>query len=74
MPNNPRPSIPLLDPRQRYTIPETSALLRQCRATTYKDINAGRLEAFKAGRRTYVTGRSIVARSAPPGADHDHAA
>ena len=67
-------TLPPLDPRQRYSINETSALLRQCRAQTYKDIAAGRIEAFKDGRRTYVSGRSIIERSAPPGADHASAA
>jgi hypothetical protein len=62
--------LPTLDSRQRYSILEASALLRQCRAKTYKDIAAELLESFKDGRRTYVTGRSILARSAPPGADH----
>jgi hypothetical protein len=59
-------SLPPLDSQQRYSISEASALLRQCRAKTYKDIAAGRIEAFKDGSRTYITGRSIIARSAPP--------
>jgi len=59
-------ALPLLDPLQRYSVSESSDLLRQCRAKTYKDIAAGRLEAFKDGSRTYITGRSIIARSAPP--------
>jgi hypothetical protein len=67
------PTIPVLDPQQRYSIYEACALLRQCRGKIYKDINAGRLEVFKDGRRTYVTGRSIVARSRPEGDGADHA-
>jgi hypothetical protein len=57
--------LPALDSSQRYSINEASALLRQCRAKTYKDIATDRLEVFKDGRRTYVTGRSILARSTP---------
>jgi hypothetical protein len=64
------PTLPVLDALQRYSVNEASALLRECRAKVYQDIAAGRLEAFKDGRRTYVTGRSIIARSVPPGADH----
>lgn len=63
-------TIPPLDPRQRYSVNEASALLRQCRAKTYKDIAADRLESFKDGRRTYITGRSIIARSNPPEVGH----
>lgn len=56
-------SLPPLDLLQRYTIDETSAYLRQSRAKTYNDINAGLLESFNDGRRRYVPGSSIAARS-----------
>lgn len=56
--------LPPLDPLQRYTIPEAAAYLRQSRSKTYEDIASGRLETIKDGRRRYVTGRGIVARSA----------
>ena len=59
-------TLPSLDHQQRYSVLEAAALLRQCRAKVYKDIAAGKLEAFKDGRRTYITGRSIIARSVPP--------
>jgi hypothetical protein len=65
-------TLPALDSAQRYSINEASALLRQCRAKTYQDIAADRLEAFKDGRRTYVTGRSIIARSTPEQAVRSH--
>ena len=58
--NNP---LPPLDLNQRYTINETNAYLRQCRAKTYKDIKAGKLTVIKDGKRTYVSGRVIAARS-----------
>ncbi len=56
-------TLPPLDPLQRYTIDETGAYLRQSRAKTYDDIKAGVLQVIKDGRRTYVAGRMIAARS-----------
>ena len=56
-------TLPPLDQNQRYSIPETNAYLRQSNAKTYEDIGAGLLEIIKDGRRTYVTGRAIAARS-----------
>jgi hypothetical protein len=55
--------LPPLDERQRYSINETCAYLRQCRAKTYKDIKAGLIPIIKDGKRTYVSGRVIAARS-----------
>jgi len=57
-------NLPPLDLNQRYSIPETNAYLRQSNAKTYKDIREGKLKAFKDGRRTYVSGHAIAARSA----------
>lgn len=48
---------------QRYTIEETNALLRQSRAKTYADICAGLLTPIKDGRRVYIPGSQIIARS-----------
>jgi hypothetical protein len=58
---------PLLDLNQRYTITETNAYLRQSRAKTYQDIKEGKLPVIKDGRRTYVSGRAIAARSTEEG-------
>ena len=55
--------LPPVDPNQRYTIPEASAYLKQCRAKTYKDMDAGKLESFKDGSRRYIPGSAIIARS-----------
>jgi len=55
-----------LDVLQRYPIDQTSRYLKTSRPTIYKLIHAGLLEAFKEGSRTYITGRSIAARSLPP--------
>ena len=56
-------SLPLLDLRQRYTIDETSEYLRQSRAKTYQDIATNKLDSFTDGRRRYVPGTAIAARS-----------
>jgi hypothetical protein len=56
-------ALPALDERQRYTIPETCALLRQSRAKTYQDITAGHLRIIKDAKRTYVPGTEIMRRS-----------
>ena len=56
-------NLPPLDVRQRYSIEETNAYLRQSRAKTYADIKDGKLEIIKDGKRTYLSGRVIAARS-----------
>ena len=59
----PKTQLPPLDPKQRYSINETNAYLRQSRAKTYKDIKDGKLAVIKDGRRTYIPGAAIAARS-----------
>lgn len=66
--------LPPLDPRQRYTIDEATTYLRQSRAKTYKDIAAGNLDSFTDGRRRYVSGTAIVARSRAPNESNKQAA
>lgn len=56
-------NLPPLDINQRYTINEGSAYLRQSRAKTYIDIRDGKLPIIKDGKRTYIPGRAIAARS-----------
>lgn len=51
-----------IDVNQRYTIDETCAYLRKCRAAIYSDIKNG-MPVIKDGRRTYVPGSVIAARS-----------
>lgn len=58
-------TLPPLDERQRYTIDEASAYLRQSRSKTFNDIANGTLETFNDGRRRYVPGTAIAARSRP---------
>ena len=62
MKTNPLPAL-LLHENQRYTIPESIALLRSSRATVYKLIDSGRLATIKEGRRRYVPGSAIAALS-----------
>ena len=52
-----------IDANQRYSIEEVNTYLRQSRAKTYHDINAGLIAVIKDGRRTYVPGSEIIARS-----------
>ena len=63
MSRNSNPTLPPLDANQRYSIEEATAYLRQSRAKTYLDINAGRLVTIKDGRRRYVPGSAIIERS-----------
>ena len=56
-------NLPPLDVLQRYTIIETCAYLRKCRASVYADINNGTLPVIKDGRRTYIPGSAIAERS-----------
>lgn len=62
-----RKAVPLapFDAQLRHTISETCGYLKTSRPTVYKLIKSGLLETIKEGRRTYITGRSIVARSLP---------
>jgi hypothetical protein len=55
-----------LDLLQRYSIPETNALLRQSNARTYEQIKAGELRVIRDGGRTYVPGSEIARRSTLP--------
>jgi excisionase family DNA binding protein len=61
-------ALPPLDIFQRYTLEEAARYLRQSRVTTHNDIKQGKLEVIKEGRRRYVPGSSIAARSAAPAA------
>lgn len=56
----------ILDPNQRYTIPESSAILRQSNSRTWLQISQGKLQTIKDGGRTYITGASLIRRSTPP--------
>ena len=58
--------IPHFSPALRYTVAEAAALLRTSRPTIYKLLHSGDLEGIKEDSRTFVSGRSIAARCAPP--------
>jgi hypothetical protein len=62
---NPATLAPI-DFNQRYSLRETAAYLRTSLPTVHKLINEESLKAIKEGARTYVSGRSIAARSMPP--------
>jgi len=55
-----------VDSNQRYAIPEAAAILRISRAQLYEDIADGRIRVFKEGRRTYIHGSTLIARSRVP--------
>lgn len=63
-----------LDPAQRYSVPETLALLRTSRASLYKLIRAGALHPIKQGKRTFINGGEIARLSAAPATRHASAA
>ncbi len=60
-----KPAAPaaLLDPNQRYSIPEASGYMRICRARVYQKIANGELRVIKDGGRTFVPGTEIIAAS-----------
>lgn len=66
---NPKRKLPapaLVDPNQRYTMPEAAAILRQSLAKTYLDVRRGELRILKDGSRTYAPGSELVRRSTLP--------
>ncbi len=57
---NPRSHLPtIVDPNQRYSIPEANALLRQSTSKTFQQIKSGELRVIRDGGRTYVPGAEI---------------
>lgn len=55
-----------LDPLQRYTVNEACDYLRISRAHLYKQINNGSLPKIDDGKRTFIPGAAIAARSRLP--------
>ena len=55
-----------IDPLQRYSLDEASALLRQSLATTYAQLKRGELRVIRSGSRTYVPGSEIARHSTLP--------
>ena len=51
-----------VDPNQAYSMDEVAAIRRECRAQTYKAINAGKLNTFKRGRRRLCMGSELIAK------------
>jgi len=61
-----RSALPPFDPLLRYTVDQARAYLKTSRMSVYKLLHSGDLEGVKEGGRTFITGRSIAARCAPP--------
>jgi len=61
-PPDPR-TLPPVDLNQRYDALMASAYLKQCLATTRKQIKDGTLQTKREGRRVYVPGAAIAERS-----------
>ncbi len=55
--------LPPIDENQRYTIDEAAIYLRQSVSKTYNDAKIGTLGTFTDGRRRYVPGTALLARS-----------
>jgi hypothetical protein len=67
----PVPPPPLVDARQRYDIPEGSAILRQSQAATFKDMarpddDPRKLRVIREGGRTFIPGSELIRRSTLP--------
>ncbi len=56
----------IIDPNQRYSLPETFAALRVSPAKGFEKMRRGELLTFKEGGRTYAMGSEIIKRSQPP--------
>lgn len=56
-------ALPPIDSNQRYSTDEAAAYLRISRAWLYKHIASGHIRTVMDGRRRYVPGSEIVARS-----------
>jgi excisionase family DNA binding protein len=62
----PRPHLAPLDLAQRYTVTEACMYLRCSRARVYALVRRGELVTLTDGRRRYVPGTAIAARSRAP--------
>ncbi len=58
--------LPLLDTRQRYSIDEGIAYLRESRSRMYQKIASGEVKVIKDGRRTYIPGTELIRLSVLP--------
>ena len=56
----------IIDANQRYTIPEASAILRQCHVKTYRQISEGTLQPIRDDGRVYIPGSELIRRSTLP--------
>lgn len=63
------PPPAILDPNQRYGLPEAFAALRVSEAEGYRKMADGELRTFKDGARTFVSGTELIRASKPNGAE-----
>jgi hypothetical protein len=61
------PPPAVLDPNQRYSLPEAFAALRVSEAAGYRLMKDGLLVTFKVDGRTFVHGTDLIAASRPNG-------
>ena len=57
---------PLFDERLRYTVDETTRLLKQSRAGLYNDVKAQKIQIIRHGGRIYFPGTEIARLSKLP--------
>ena len=59
-------TLPPVDARQRYSIPEGVQYLRLSRSEIYARIKSGTIKVIKDGKRTFVPGTEIIRLSTLP--------
>jgi hypothetical protein len=57
---------PVLDPQQRYSLPEAALILRIAMTTLYRRMQEGRISTVQDGGRTFIHGKELVRYSAQP--------
>lgn len=62
----PQAGLAAIDKNQRYSMPESAAYLRCCRAWVHRLIKDKKLKIIKDGRRVYVPGRELARLAQPP--------
>jgi hypothetical protein len=54
----------VIDPNQRYSLPESWAVLRCSESQGFKEMREGKLAVIREGQRTYVHGSELIRRAA----------
>lgn len=61
-----RQPLPAIDSAQRYTPAEAASYLKISLWSVFLEIREGRLSSFKEGRRRFISGAALIARSRAP--------